>query len=214
VNMPDRDEAYLDALRSRLPSDDEKRRMRARLLALGALSAATVPAAASAQLGAANVATKLGLWSASKVVLALSVSAALAGAALLVPAAMTRKPEPARRTAHGMVQAMRDPAAVVIEQAPRVRVESAESALPEPRRAHARPRRASPAVVIAPSSPLDTLEAENALLGAAVSALHQGRVREANALLDQHEQRFPDGSLRDERERARRRLKDSKDAAD
>jgi hypothetical protein len=44
------------------------------------------------------------------------------------------------------------------------------------------------------------------VLGAAVHAIHAGKLRKAERLLAEHERRFPHGVLRDERERARKKL--------
>jgi hypothetical protein len=59
---------------------------------------------------------------------------------------------------------------------------------------------------VAPPAPPETLGAERALLDDARSAIAQGRLKEAQGLLERHAQAFPVGQLSEEREALRIRL--------
>jgi hypothetical protein len=179
------DDEYVALLRGRLPDDAHKARMRARLSALGAGGATLAAGSAQAALGT-TAALKLSL--AGKVFLAVSSVALLGGSAHL---ATTFTASPRREPIVAPEREVARPAAAVAE--PRV------EPLPLPAPA-AKPRKARP------RAPLDTLRAENELLGAAVRALNAGDTVEAERLLDEHARRHPAGVLRDERERARQRL--------
>jgi hypothetical protein len=182
-----RDDEYVALLRSRLPDEAHKERMRARLAALGVGGATLAAGSAQAALGA-TAALKLSL--ASKVFLAVSSLAVLGGSAYL---ATTTTASPRRERAV-IAPAEREvvvPAPAIVEPLIELAPQPAPAAKPHKARLRA---------------PLDTLSAENELLAAAVRALNAGDSAEAERLLDEHERRHPSGVLRDERERARRRL--------
>ncbi|MGC4095157.1 MAG: hypothetical protein QM756_46010 [Polyangiaceae bacterium] len=116
------------------------------------------------------------------------------------------------------------PAPVLAEtpRAPAVVVQRAPAAVDNPPVLSAPPRSAAPSevafaadepVTAAPASPTptpapvpSTLREETALIDAALLAMRAGERERARALLDQHQQRFPNGLLQRERERARARL--------
>jgi hypothetical protein len=207
-HSPDGDDAYLTVLRSTLPSVEDKARARKRLAALGVGSAALIPGASS-QAQATSATWKLSTL--GKTVAALSGVVALGGALYFAfdPGARPSSPV-APRTVQPPSTAVEAEKGTHIVPPP---VTPAREVTPKAAGAgtsHEPQGKAQKVRSRQKASPLDTLEGENALLGAAVRALHEGRTTQAAHLLDEHERRYPDGVLRDERKRARARLTEAK----
>jgi hypothetical protein len=206
MESPDRDDEYVTLLRDRLPSAADKQRMRQRLLALGVGGgAALVPAAAKAQ----SLASKASLTK----LLVATCGAAVLGGALYVGLTMpSREQKKAlqERVAPATAPEPSVEAKVLAREREHVEPTARESANHDQAQVPAVEKRKarSPAPSHIAS---DTLSRENALLGAAVRALHAGQIERAERLIAEHERRFPNGILRHERERARARLKQLKD---
>jgi hypothetical protein len=189
----DRDyELSLAALRGDEPAGVDKARLREKLVKRGvALTATASAATASAAPASATPASAVAARS------ALPLAAKLVGVALL---------------ASGVVwtwQAAREPHAAAPLHAP----ESAALKPREPALSFQPRARELPAAERTPRTPqreaaLDLLDLarENALLSQAAAALKTSDLTAARSLLDQHEREFPQGFLRAEREKARRRL--------
>jgi hypothetical protein len=114
----------------------------------------------------------------------------------------TRREETAREDV-APSRPRRAPAALATARAAQAPASGAALAAPEtpaPAAASVAPARAT--ATPAPSA----LRAEAELIERALAALHEGDQARADAWLAAHAARFPDGALRRERERARRRL--------
>jgi hypothetical protein len=190
MNELERDDEYVALLRGRLPDAADKARMQKRLAALGVGGGATLVAASAQAVAGKAAATTWKLTAVSKAFLAAG-SVAVLGSSLYLAASPSPRAEanvgPARVVERAPKPAMSEPLVEPLA-APEPIVEKARKV-----RSAKRP---------AP----DTLNSENALLGAAVRALNAGETAEAERLLDEHARRHPNGVLRDERERARRKL--------
>jgi hypothetical protein len=193
MNGPhDQEDTYVAALRGQLGGDADRARIRLKLAAAGvgvSSAAALLPASAKG----ATLAGKLKLFALSKTFLAVAGLAVVGGSLFFASELRTgAAPDTVRPSAPMHAE----PAPV--QAAPLAQPAQASPAQPRP----AKLRRVRPRAEPSP----DTLAQENALVGAAVKALHAGDTVSARRLLDQHESRFPDGVLRAERERARKRL--------
>lgn len=231
---PDAD-PFINALRDDLPTERDRARIRARLLAAGViastgLAAPGVAAGGTAATGllpkllALPMFAKVGLAATVVGLSAVPVARYTARTEARPPAprssardaAPVRPAATAARTAAQAVTAAPpsvDPPAVQREL-PRERVRS----LPEFSRAQNAPSDALPAVARpsvgsfdAPPAPLDegTLRAETALIEGALAAIRSGDTARAHALLAEHATQFPNGLLIRERQRALARVNDT-----
>lgn len=215
------------ALRGDLPSERDAARVRARLAGLGLGIGVTLTSATAAALAGSKSTAPAGIWGflgslpvGAKVGIATVVTAsAVAGPVYYskshapLPSAaatqasiraVTRATAPPNEAALGPIPAPPavEPAALepaALEPAP-------PSAIPPERSARSAntplPREATPS----PPAAAATLGEETRLIDAALSALRRGDRAMAGEFIRQHEQRFPDGLLRRERERARAAL--------
>jgi hypothetical protein len=258
-------DAWVEALRSDVPSERDRDRVRRKLIAAGvAVSAGTaLTGAAVAKASAASAsAGSTGAAGASAGVVGASVGAKLAGLSLSAKisagvvalasasalslydagersSSTAREPvteaavaaAPRAPSAHERVamppaaHAAQEPAAIepsviaapapapiaavaapakLRSEAPRVRVATARSAPPvaDPAKADLTAPTPEPASAPLPSA----LRAEAELLERALSALHAGELQAARRALSAHAERFPQGALRRERERAHQQL--------
>jgi hypothetical protein len=190
------------------PSAADRERMRGKLVAeLGAAAfASAVVASTAASAGATSVpasgaTASSGMFGALKLALAALVVGAVGAGALLglrsEPVAKPRAPVPV--AAPAAPQAEPSPAPVVTPLvAPAAPVQEPAS---RPARARPRPIESKPAVPAAApaaSSP-NTLTEELALLSRAQTALRSGQAEQALQLVREHEQRFAQGALVQER---------------
>lgn len=198
--------ALLDAARAGDdPSEDDRRRVKRALaasvaagVAFGAAreAAASLPTGAVASAASGTVA-KVGLW------LSLGLAAGLATSGSLVAIsqstrsatdALATSPTPQQVAPRSATEAATEaappslaPAGVPVTEAP-VGVTSAPTAAATPA-TRAEPR----------SAPASTLAVETALIESARAALGRGDAVAALRVLDEHEQRFPQGALVEER---------------
>jgi hypothetical protein len=225
----------IGALRTELPTAEDRERIRARLEAAGVLAAGTAAMAGmSAASGAAPGAlaslapksllvTKLAaLGTVPKVmVVAASISAVSLPVAVQLwtqeptaPAEARSLPgdlrQPSNRPPDGrqlIARKSEDLAAGAVAAGPGL-----EGAIPNVPKAQPKPAKslASPAPVsdMRPRSQVShgSLKDETALIDQALAALRRGDAGSARALLNEHQQRFPHGALEPERKRALARL--------
>jgi hypothetical protein len=210
----------VDALRADMCGADKQAEVKARLVARGVLRAgaatvatasavahaqATVGAIANGATGASVAATgKILTWTASSKLL---LSFALASAATIGTVSLSRMhdaPEPAPTAQKRPMPALakRVEASLPIVEQPRHEAQGSEVAEPIERQ---------PANAEKPRGH-DTLKQESALLMRAAESIHARDFSRAEQQLDRHEQTYPDGILRQERELARRRLRRERDA--
>ncbi len=198
MHAPDPDDEYVALLRERLPSEGDKERMRKRLAALGVGGGAAL---ASAATQAQALEAKAGFSAVSKVLASLA-GVVVVGSALYLGFSAAEHPRPP--------SAAQEPSSVPVAE-PHAELQPAPPAQAEPRALeHSDPPTSAtqPPKRNRAKKPgsLDTLSAENALLAAAVRAMHAGNAAKAARLLREHEQRYPAGLLREERERAQKKL--------
>lgn len=217
------------ALREDLPNERDEARLRARLTGLGLGVGVTLTSATAAALAGSKSTAPAGLWGflgslplGAKVGIATVVTAsAVAGPVYYtesqapvatVPAKQAATQPVARATAQGAEKPVLEASAP--ESLP------ASPGAPSPELVEAQLPRAVPAERAAlrtnaaplrdtaplPAAAAATLGEETRLIDAALSALRRGDRATATEFIRQHEQRFPDGLLRRERERARAAL--------
>ena len=235
---PDAD-PFISALRDDLPTERDRARIRARLLAAGVIASTGLAApgvAAGGSVAVGLLPKLLALPMFVKVGLAATV-VGLSAVPVARHAARTEARPPVTRSS-GRDTAPVRPAATaaptiaqpvtatppsvetpaVRRELPRERVRS----LPEFSRATNAPDEAAPAVARpsvgsfdAPPAPLDegTLRAETALIEDALAAIRAGETTRARAVLAQHAAQFPKGLLLRERQRALARLTDTTQGA-
>jgi hypothetical protein len=199
--------ALVQALRQEAAEPAARERVRARLAAAGALGATTAAASLAAAQSPAALA-KLGVFGAGKLLLVSTGVIALGTAAVLTMSVPAPASRPAPRAQRAVVSSAAVRAAAP-EVAPAEPVIEVTAPAPLPASVLKKtPRRVNivEAPAPAPAPPASTLTDESALLGRAVQALHAGQHEMAKTLLEEHAQRFPDGVLARERQRARLRL--------
>jgi hypothetical protein len=205
----------LEALRHDEAEAGARERVRARLAAAGALGATSAAASLAAAQSSGTLA-KLGVFGVGKLLAVGTGVVALGTAAVLTMSAPAPAPasKPAQRAQRAVVSSppvvrSLEPA---IQPAP-VPEARAPAPLPPPTARARTPRRVNvtEALPPPPAAPASTLSDESALLGRAVQALHAGQREAARALLEEHAQRFPDGTLARERQRAFSRLAGAND---
>ncbi len=215
------------ALRADLPSGRDAARLRARLAGLGLGIGVTLTSATAAALAGSKSTAPAGIWGflgslpvGAKVGIATVVTAsAVAGPVYYskshAPLASMAATQASTRAATRVTAPPSEAALAPIPAPPAVEPAKLEPAKLEkepppvapPERAALRantppPREATPS----PPAVAATLGEETRLIDAALSALRRGDRATAGEFIRQHEQRFPDGLLRRERERARAAL--------
>lgn len=220
------------ALRGDLPNERDEARLRARLTGLGLGVGVTLTSATAAALAGSKSTAPAGLWGflgslplGAKVGIATVVTASVvAGPVYYEKRYAPVEASPAKQAAtqpvaHATARRAANPvlAAPPVETVP---ASSASPSAPSPALVGAQLPRAVAAERAAPranapqlrdTAPLPaaaaaTLGEETRLIDAALSALRRGDRATATEFIRQHEQRFPDGLLRRERERARAAL--------
>jgi hypothetical protein len=223
------------ALRDDLPNERDEARLRARLTGLGLGVGVTLTSATAAALAGSNSAAPAGLWGflsslplGAKVGIATVVTAsAVAGpvyytksqAPVAAVPAKQAAAQPVAPVARATAQRAANPALEASAPDSIPAPPSVSPPAPSPELEAQRPRavtteraalRANPPQLrdTAPLPPAAaaTLGEETRLIDAALSALRRGDRATATEFIRQHEQRFPDGLLRRERERARAAL--------
>jgi hypothetical protein len=220
---------FTEALRLDLPSARDSERVRSRLVSGGVLAGAGVIAPSVAATTGGGLLAKLG---ALPIAAKLGASALLVGAAALPVWNRASKgggepPKssdaralgvaPAQPAGPAAERALREPAVVARAVSPQA-VSSPVRATPRPPSAQARSTtplaetwRSTPSVGSFPVTqvePVDegTLRAETALMERALSALRRGDYVTARRELAAHAERFPNGHLKPDRERAFERM--------
>ena len=221
------------ALREDLPNERDEARLRARLTGLGLGVGVTLTSATAAALAGSKSTAPAGLWGflgslplGAKVGIATVVTAsAVAGPVYYTEsqapvAAVPAKQAATQPVARATAQRAEEP--VLEASAPESLPASpgVSPPAPSPELVEAQLPRAVPAERAAlrtnaaplrdtaplPAAAAATLGEETRLIDAALSALRRGDRATATEFIRQHEQRFPDGLLRRERERARAAL--------
>lgn len=234
------EDPFIDALRGDLPTEHDRARIRARLLAAGVIAGTGLAAPGVAAGGA--VATGLlpkllALPMFAKVGLAATVVGLSAVPVARYTARSVERPPATRSVAQATPGTPAVAAAPIADRVtatppsvaepaaerelPRERARSLPEFLPEPSEAKAPsdavPAAARPSVgsFDAPSAPLDegTLRAETALIEGALAAIRASDTSRARALLAEHATRYPNGLLVRERQRALSRTSDTTQSA-
>lgn len=207
------------ALRGDLPSERDAARVRARLAGLGLGIGVTLTSATAAALAGSKSTAPAGIWGflgslpvGAKVGIATVVTAsAVAGPVYYskshAPLASVPAPQSSTRAATRVTAPLNEAALAPIPAPPAVEPPALQKEPPPPAPAPERAvRSANTSAAPSPPAPAATLGEETRLIDAALSALRRGDRAAAGELIRQHEQRFPDGLLRRERERARAAL--------
>jgi hypothetical protein len=219
------------ALRDDLPNERDEARLRARLTGLGLGIGVTLTSATAAALAGSKSSAPAGIWgflSSLPLGAKVGIATVATASAVVGPVYYTKSdapvaPVPAKQTAtRPVAQATAQRAAKPVFAAPPVESVPAPGAsppTPSPELVEAELPRAVPAERAAvranapqlrDTPPLPpaaaTLGEETQLIDAALSALRRGDREKATEFIREHEQRFPDGLLRRERERARAAL--------
>lgn len=209
MTNPDLDpDSVVHLLRGDVPSPDDRARIRARLAAAGVL-ASSVPVAQAAAASATATVSKAGLSLASKLAIGVSTALVVGSAALFISPQSSRRTPPHAQMApppsnEASLQVESLPAEGGLsagDEAHEHDVQARESAAKAPVKRRPRARDKSD------EKTQSTLAAETELVSRALSLLRANSLAEAEALLRAHEQRFPQGALRRERELAFERLR-------
>lgn len=236
MSLNEDDSRFEQALKGDLPSPDEQARLRKRLLAaglsVGSGLAATSTASAQVGFGATVMAKVAALSWPMTLVLGAAVATPLVALPVWLSPSKTNRAALAPAPVRGAAPAVPS-GAPALSEPERAVVPSADSGANSDAEVRSAQRAASSGVVSAVHAPepipgassalpavaafpvprsadsgarASTLAAETELLDRAFAALAAGQRANAAALIAEHQRRFPNGLLSQERERARARL--------
>lgn len=193
-----------------LPTDDERRSVRSKIVA------------AAAATGAAAGASSVSALASAGAVKTVALVVALAAGGVLVHRALQDEPsreapepprssvaEPREPDRAAIAPAPSEPGRSVVTQPAAEPIVAQEVPEPPRRARSSRPveREAPPATPEPEATSPDTLAEEIALLARGVRALHDGDPARALALLEEHERRYPNSQLARERDTALERAR-------